>query len=790
MNTTRRLSCALAAACLTLLFSGEGLALEAEFSPDFAITGPDGKVNTALWHEGRWAVAGTFQSVEGQEIHSVATLDTQGWSPLDPLNRLNGTVQALATLPDGRLAVGGVFWEIDGQPAGHLALWDGQQWQGLPGLGQWDRVYALAVDTEGALWVGGDFTEYLGHPANGVMRLVNGVPDTSVGAPLENTGILDPTVMDFSIDDQGRVLVAGWFDRVNGQTSAGVARWDGNSWSRLGATSGSNTSTYAVETRGDEIWVAGTFLTWNGITSNGLMRQAGGQWTAPVSPFVQGLTCLLVTQDEVWAGNGWSGDFVHHHNGEAELVPVLSPEGTGGVSALATDPQGNLLAVGGFAGLDGAPALHAALLPAGGAWQATVDVGLARGLFGAVYYDNASVNRILPLGNGEQLVFGTFQGSGDRLLTSPALYTPAGWQEGPFTTESAVTAALVTGNEVVVGDFGSVRRWDLQLGQWIPMGDPFEGPQGTVEEFVASPDGNTVYAGGYFWLSRDGETVGQSLAVWNRQDDQWSPVGTDVPEAGVNGFVQALALDGQGRLLVGGAITAIDGQPANNIIRWDGSTWNTLQGGLDGQVTALLASGNEIWAAGGFDLEGIEQGLARYDETGGWQPMGNLPTHSVHTLLPLDSGGFLLGGSFTSAGGQTCGGLAWCDGTTFHPLAPAPAPGRTAPLVQALAIDSQTLLVGGTFNSLADLPAHAFCTATLSAPPAPITDLRIRRLGPVLELDWTPVPGAQDYVIRHYVDPVATPESGTVIGTPVDPPFTAPLSAAPTGFYRVSTRVE
>jgi hypothetical protein len=741
-----------------------------------------------VWHDGRWVVGGHFQSIEGRAIRHLAILDDQGWSPLDPLDRLDGTVQALAALPDGRLAVGGVFWEIEGQPVGHLALWDGSQWQGLPGMGQWDRVYALAVDHEGALWVGGDFMEYQGHPVNGVMRLVNGVLDTSVGAPLENTGILDPTVIDFAMDDQGRVLVAGWFDRVNGQASAGVARWDGSSWSRLGATTGGNTATYAVETRGEEIWVAGTFQTWNGITSNSLMRWVNGQWTAPVSPFVQGLTCLLVTQDEVWAGNGWSGDFVHHHNGVAELVPVLSPDGATGVGALAIDAQGTLLAVGGFAGLDGTAALHAALRPAGETWQPTLDAGPARGLFGAVYYDNAAVDRILPLGNGQQLVFGTFQGSGDRLFTSPALYTPAGWQDGPFTTESTVTAAVVTGNEVVVGDFGSVRRWSLQQNQWIPMGDPFEGPQGTVEEFVASPDGNSVYAGGYFWLSRNGETVGQSLAVWNRQDDQWSPVGTDVPEAGVSGFVQALALDEQGRLLVGGAITAIDGQPANNIIRWDGNTWNTLQGGLDGQVTALLASGEHIWAAGGFELAGSEQGLARYDETGGWLPMGDLPPHSVHTLLPLESGAFLLGGSFTSAGGQTCGGLAWFDGTTFQPLAPAPAPDRTAPLIQALALDSQTLLVGGTFDSLADHPAHAFCTATLTTPPAPITDLRIQRVGPTLVLDWTPVPGATDYVIRRYSGPWDSPESGTVIGTTVVPQLVTPLGTANSASFRVTSR--
>ena len=83
------------------------LALEAQWSADFALNGPDGKVNAAIWQNDRWILAGNFESVAGRAMRHMAVLQDGQWSPLDPGNGMNGTVFAMATLPDGRLAVGG-----------------------------------------------------------------------------------------------------------------------------------------------------------------------------------------------------------------------------------------------------------------------------------------------------------------------------------------------------------------------------------------------------------------------------------------------------------------------------------------------------------------------------------------------------------------------------------------------------------------------------------------------------------------------------------------------------------
>jgi hypothetical protein len=68
-----------------------------------------------------------------------------------------------------------------------------------------------------------------------------------------------------------------------------------------------------------------------------------------------------------------------------------------------------------------------------------------------------------------------------------------------------------------------------------------------------------------------------------------------------NGPVNALAVSPNGDLIAGGSFLVAGALPANNIARWNGSTWSAFGTGLNGGVDALAVLPNgDLTAAGSF----------------------------------------------------------------------------------------------------------------------------------------------------------------------------------------------
>ncbi len=137
------------------------------------------------------------------------------------------------------------------------------------------------------------------------------------------------------------------------------------------------------------------------------------------------------------------------------------------------------------------------------------------------------------------------------------------------------------------------------------------------------------------------------------------PLGAGVSGDPSGGGVFAFAFLPGGDVIVGGSFTIAGGAPANNIARWDGTSWSALGAGVSN------ASG----------------------------------TPSVNALAVMPNGDLIAGGSFTAAGGVSANAIARWDGAAWSALGAGLTGGSFSTIVKALVVmPDGDLVAGGSFG--------------------------------------------------------------------------------------------
>lgn len=235
-------------------------------------------------------------------------------------------------------------------------------------------------------------------------------------------------------------------------------------------------------------------------------------------------------------------------------------------------------------------------------------------------------------------------------------------------------------------------------------------PDTDGEVFAIASVGNQIYAGGSF--STVNGIYSPGIAKWN--GTSWESVG-----GGTDGEVYAIAISGN-NVYIGGSFTQAGDADALNIAMWDGNNWTNLAAGLDdangdAEIDALLVSGTNLFAAGYFENSDVNAmtNIARWNGTS-WSSLNRginytttdpNDTQEAYVLaLAGNSTNLFVGGFFNQAGTKTVtniarwNGNAWSSvgsGLDYVPLLPDD---DTTPEIASLALTGTNLYAGGTFN--------------------------------------------------------------------------------------------
>ena len=463
---------------------------------------------------------------------------------------------------------------------------------------------------------------------------------------------VDGTVRSLLAFDDGSgpaLFTGGDFTHAGGQPVVGLARWNGEGWSQLGAgLSGAlglrvNALCVFDDGHGPAVYAAGDFVQSGALVLNGIGRWNGTSWSAlaggvtlggshgrvhSLCVFDEGSGARLFASGEFDAAGGVPAAGIARWNGAA-----WSSVGTGG--------------------------LFAAGSVAGAAALCVHDDGSGRALYAGGAFDSAGgvlAEGIARWNGTSWSAVGSGMGGPD-----PSVASLASWDDGSGAKLFAGGEFTFAGGQVAQ----HVARWNGSA--WSNLG---QGTSGAVKTFLPFDDGSgtKLYAGGNF-LSAGG-LFSRHVARWN--GTQWSTVvGLDV------GSVLALAVfhDAHGTSLhAGGSFsTNLEGRMLLRIAALHDDHWRPLGDGLATSVLAMAqfddGNGPAVFVAGPADTPGgaTLRGVGRWDGVQ-WHAAGNFNGLSPSALAVFDDGSgpaLYAGGAFSIVDGLSALRVVRWNGSTW-----------------------------------------------------------------------------------------------------------------------------
>lgn len=305
---------------------------------------------------GKLFAAGYFATMNGVTTHSIARWNGVNWSPVSDVKGVNGVVYAVAADKANNVYASGLFAALDGSPESGIIKWNGSKWTRV-GNGLNGFVLALAVDHDDNLYAGGEFTIAGTVAANNIAKW-DGKTWSTLGKGLHG---IKSFVFSLALDNAGNLYAGGTFKYAGGVVVNNIAQWNGSRWSAMGSgTSFGNSDKVSALTvdKAGNVYAGGNFDQMGGVNVSGIARWDGQQWSAlgahpfyMVDALVSDSTGNLYVGGEFNPIGGEPGRHIVKWDGHTWITlgsGTTDRAGYGFVYALAVDSKDNLYVGGDF----------------------------------------------------------------------------------------------------------------------------------------------------------------------------------------------------------------------------------------------------------------------------------------------------------------------------------------------------------------------------------------------------------------------------------------------------------
>lgn len=520
----------------------------------------------------------------------------------------NYAPKCLAVQPDGKILAGGNFNFYNGAFVDQLLRFnsDGSLDTSLDAdIETGADVMNIIVLSNGKIIVGGT----LSNPGICIKRLnPNGTTDT----PFSNVYLTSVNTLQKQSD--GKIIFTGAFNIDGNYYTLGRINANGTLDTSFlsGVVNTSDISATAIQPDG-KILVGGNFTTYNEIPANNIVRlNTDGTVDGTFQPgtgFDYHIYAL-----ETHTGNTFfaGGDFTHYGTTNADSIILVGANGnidpsfgtgtTGNidipVSAIGQQTDGKILAAGYFNHYNNAAVSSLVRLNSDGGQDTTFNIGSGFKIISSLYgATTASIRSVIQQSDGKIIVGGTFNSFNGNAVVNLVRLHPDGSVDADFTNNNAANLTYNV-NVVSIQPDGKILVAGSASNNWASDRIVRLHPDGTLDNSFSSsaifnagveavqlqPDGKIVVAGRF---SRFNNQLASGIVRLNGDGMIDS---TFISGSGFNSpYVNSLALQPDGKIIVGGFISSYNG---NTTVR------DILRLNHDGSLDTSFITGTGIYNGG------------------------------------------------------------------------------------------------------------------------------------------------------------------------------------------------